>query len=167
MNAPLRCWSTPTTRRESVPPSTARYRCRWTSGASAMRPISRSWCAMISATGPRVSSGCLRSRPVAQTLRRGLRRCAHPPDIGRHRFLGKRLERCVQRRDLLVFLAQPPDRDRTVGSFLFADNEQDGDLGEGVLSHLVVYLLVAEVAFGAQPMFSCRFDRLARKAVRV
>ena len=41
------------------------YRCRWTSGASAMRPISKSWCAMISATGPRVSSGCLRSRPAA------------------------------------------------------------------------------------------------------
>ena len=93
--------------------------------------------------------------------------CVHPPDVGRHRFLGERLERRVERHDLLVFLAEAADRDRALGRFLLADHEQDRDLGEGVLAHFVVDLLVAQVAFDAQPKLSCGFDHLARKAVGI
>ena len=38
-------------------------------------------------------------------------RLPRPPDIRRHRFVGERLQRRVERHHLLAFLAEPADRD--------------------------------------------------------
>src|SRR5579864_5773492 len=82
---------------------------------------------------------------------RSLRR--HPQSllVWRYGFLGKHLERCIERHGLLLLAAQAADRDRALGGFLLADDEQHRHLRQRVLADLVVDLLVAQIAFDAQP----------------
>ena len=47
--------------------------------------------------------------------------------------------------------AEPAQRDRAFFGLALADDQQQRDLGEAVLAHLVVDLLVAKVGFNANP----------------
>src|SRR5262249_7214176 len=80
---------------------------------------------------------------------RKLRCLLHPLHIGRHRFLGERSERLIERQHGLAVLAEAADRDRALGGFFTADHEQRRHLCERVLAPLVIDLLVAQVVLDA------------------
>src|SRR5262249_44576796 len=58
------------------------------------------------------------------------RRLLRSPQIRRYCLVRQHRQRLVERHHLLAFLAETPDRDRTVGCFLAADHEQHRHLGE-------------------------------------
>jgi Undecaprenyl-phosphate glucose phosphotransferase len=65
----------------------------------------------------------------------------------------KRGERRIERHHALLVRAEPAHRHGAFRCFLAPDHEQDRHLGERVLAHLVVDLLVAQVELGAQAAF--------------
>src|SRR5688500_11306983 len=67
------------------------------------------------------------------------------PDVGRHGLVGQSAERLNEGNHLLVLLAEPPDRNGAFGRLLLAGHQQRRDLGERMLAHLVVDLLVAQI----------------------
>ena len=73
-------------------------------------------------------------------------RFPHSAEVRRDRFRGKRCDRGIERKHPLFLLAEPADRDGALGRFLAADHQQRRNLGERMLAHLVIDLLVAQVA---------------------
>jgi len=57
----------------------------------------------------------------------------------------------LERKIFLRAATEAPDGDRPHLGLPLADDEEDRHLGEAVLSHLVIDLLVAKIKFGTEP----------------
>src|SRR3546814_17738474 len=67
-------------------------------------------------------------------------------EVRRRRLGCQHRDRLGERHDALVVLAEGADRDSALLRLALADDEQVRNLGEAVLAHLIVDLLVAQVA---------------------
>ena len=118
------------------------------------------------------------ARPACRARQRSAWASAAPTDtatprapgfcqIRGHCFGRDCLDRVVEVEHLLLLDAEPPDRNRPLLRLALADHEHHRHLGERVLAHLVVDLLVAEVGLGAQPGAPQRLKHLAGIGVGV
>ena len=87
--------------------------------------------------------------------------------IWRQGFLCKRFKGRRQRRSGLFGGAEAPHGDGALFALAPAYHQKDRNLGEGMLPHFIIDLLVAKIALNAQPLLTRRGDRLRVRTVRL
>ena len=82
--------------------------------------------------------------------------------IGRHGFRREAVDGLLHRHRLLLLRTEPAHRDGPFDRLALADDEQHRHFGERMFAHLVGDLLVAQIAFDAQPAFAGERDQFTR-----